>query len=116
LREWKLQCPRGRHNLVFPTGSGTVESLSNIHQRGYKPAQIAAGIVTKDGKPKYNFHALRHFYASWIIDRGFELKRAQELMGHASIKMTADTYAALFPKPADDFARLDAPETIVAVK
>ena len=43
---------------------------SNIGQRVLKPAQIAASVVTKDGKPKYpRLHALRHFYASWCINR-----------------------------------------------
>src|SRR5262249_19839066 len=33
LREWKLKCPKGTENLVFPTGIGTVESLPNIWAR-----------------------------------------------------------------------------------
>src|SRR5215472_19297680 len=68
LREWKLQCPKGEQNLVFPTGIGTVESLPNIWARIFEPAQIAAGVVTKD-KAKYGMHALRHFYASWCINQ-----------------------------------------------
>jgi integrase len=56
LREWKLRCPKGEHGkleFVFPTGTGEIEYHSNIAQRGLAPALIAAGIVTKDGKPKY---------------------------------------------------------------
>ena len=34
LREWKLACPKGEKGLVFPTGSGNVESHSNIAKRG----------------------------------------------------------------------------------
>jgi integrase len=74
LREWKLRCPKSEHGLVFPTGSGGIEYHSNIVTRGLAPAQIAAGVVTKNGKAKYTgLHALRHFYASWCInapDRG----------------------------------------------
>jgi hypothetical protein len=59
LREWKLACPSG--DLVFPNGAGKIEELA----RGLKPAMIAAGLVTKNGKAKYTgVHALRHFYAS----------------------------------------------------
>jgi hypothetical protein len=44
----------GDLGLVFPTGSGNVESHSNIVQRGFDPIQIAAGVVTmKDTKDKY---------------------------------------------------------------
>jgi integrase len=56
--------------------------------------------------PKYTgLHALRHFYASWCINRkangGLELpgKVVQERLGHSSITMTMtmDTYGHLFP-------------------
>ena len=70
LREWKLACPKSELGLVFPTGTGAIEYHSNIVVRGLAPAQIAAGVVTKDGKAKYTgLHALRHFYASWCINR-----------------------------------------------
>ena len=52
-------------------------------------------------------HALRHFYASWCINRradgGLELpaKVVQERLGHASIVMTLDTYSHLFPRGDD---------------
>jgi integrase len=69
LREWKLACPKGDLGLVFPNGRGKVESLANIINRGLIPAQIAAG-VSEGGKAKYTgMHALRHFYASWCINR-----------------------------------------------
>ena len=49
LREWKLKCPKGELDLVFPNGKGNVESLANIINRGLIPAQKAAGVVVKDG-------------------------------------------------------------------
>src|SRR5258707_515646 len=85
LREWKMACPKGGLDLVFPNGAGKVETRTNITNRGLIPVQIAAGVCTivKDddgkvvlddnGKParkaKYGMHALRHFYASWCINR-----------------------------------------------
>jgi integrase len=123
LREWKLACPKGPHNLVFPSGSGNVESLGNIINRGLIPAQIAAGatlaVLESDEKgaplvrAKYTgMHALRHFYASWCINRkadgGLELpaKVVQERLGHSSITMTMDVYGHLFPR-GDDGSELD---------
>ena len=35
LREWKLKCPAGDLDLVFPTGAGNVESHANIVKRGF---------------------------------------------------------------------------------
>jgi integrase len=43
-------------------------------------------------------HALRHFYASWCINRtedgglGLPPKNVQERLGHASITITLDCY------------------------
>jgi integrase len=116
LRAWKLACPKGELGLVFPTGTGAPESLSNILQRGLQPAMVAAGLTTKKGEAKYTgLHSLRHFYASWCINRrvdgGLELplKVVQERMGHSSIQITADRYSHLFPR-GDDGAELAAAE------
>jgi len=55
-----------------------------------------------DGSAKYiGFHTLRHFYASWCIDRGLQPKVLQERLGHTSITMTYDRYGHLFPKAED---------------
>ena len=98
-------------NLVFPTGVGTVEYLSNIVQRDVGPTQIK-------GKPKYGMHSFRHFYASWCINRkadgGLELppKTVQARLGHASIVMTLDRYGHLFPT-RDDGKELAAAERVL---
>ena len=131
LREWKLACPRAvtrrldpdgnpilALDLVFPNGAGKVEQLNNIVRRGMHPALLAAGVATDTGEvgeggqpilqPKYTgFHALRHFYASWCINRkedgglGLPPKVVQERMGHSAITMTMDTYGHLFPRGDD---------------
>lgn len=143
LREWRLACPRPRtgerdsngdpiiegikpDQLVFPNGQGKVETLSNIMKRGFMPAQVRAGVSIdtgeKDakGRPvmaaKYTgLHSLRHFYASWCINRredgGLDLppKMVQERLGHSSITLTMDTYGHLFPR-SDDASELAAAE------
>jgi integrase len=104
LREWRLQSP---HELVFATRSGMTDRLNNI-ARGLHRIMQAAGITRPDGKPKYTgMHALRHFFASWCINpverggRGLPPKVVQEILGHASIVMTMDTYGHLFPRGDD---------------
>jgi integrase len=131
LREWKLQCPKGDLGLVFPNGSGKVEALSNIMQRGFAPIQIAANVttlvpVTDDagnpvinnaGEPvmreaaRYGLHALRHACASLWIESGKNPKAIQTLMGHSTIQMTYDVYGHLF---ADAEADQKAAEDIQA--
>jgi integrase len=114
LKEWKLACHNSDLGLVFPTELGTIIRLENIIRRALIPVQIAAGVVTNEGKAKYTgMHALRHFYASWCINRsadgGLQLpvKLVQERLGHASIVMTMDTYGHLFPR-SDDGSELAA--------
>lgn len=102
LREWKLACPSSPLDLVFPSGQGNVESYANIRNRGFMPLLEACGIVNKSGKPKYTFHALRHAAASLFIEQGWQPKRIQAIMGHASVTMTMDTYGHLFPDPEGD--------------
>jgi len=140
LREWKLKCPKqkkdkddeGKLHFVFPTATGQAESPGNIIKRGLIPTQIKAKItrplLDDDGKPKLDaegnpmltakytgMHALRHFYASWCINRkadgGLELppKMVQERLGHSSFVMTMDVYGHLFPR-GDDGSELAAAE------
>jgi len=126
LRRWRAVCAKrknGELDLVFPTGAGTVESHANIANRGWYAPQCEAGILKQkvgddgrpvfhqDGKPvmvpKYGLHVLRHFAASFWIQQGHLPKLVQELMGHASIVMTLDLYAALFPAGADEREKME---------
>ena len=116
LREWKLACPKGPLDLVFPNGIGNPEGPTNVLHRGLHPMMIAAGLTTTNGEAKYTgLHALRHFFASWCINRridgGLELplKVVQARMGHSTIAVTADVYGHLFPR-GDDSAELAAAE------
>ena len=44
LRRWRLQCPPGAHDLVFPTGAGSPENHANLLHRGFYPALRRAGL------------------------------------------------------------------------
>jgi integrase len=90
-----------------------------------KPVLDEHGVAKRDdeGQPlvkaKYTgLHKLRHFFASWCINRkedgglGLPVKIVQERLGHASIVMTMDTYGHLFPR-GDDTAELAAAERLL---
>jgi integrase len=113
LKELRLRCPKGERGLVFPNGAGNVESHTNIYRRGLGAVQKTCGLVDAADRQKYGLHALRHFYASWLIGQGFKPKRVQELVGHASIQMTFDVYGHWFPSEDDDHERLAAGELAV---
>jgi integrase len=113
LREWKIKNGNPDDGLVFQSRNGKYLTLAGIVLRGLKAAGIAAGVVKEDGSAKYSgLHSLRHFYASWCINRvedggcGLPAKLVQERLGHSSITMTLDVYGHLFPK-GDDGGALD---------
>jgi integrase len=115
LREWKVACPPRQGeapDLVFPGQNGGVLDHTGL-QKGFETVQRAAGVVDDAGKPKYSLHALRHFYASWRIERRTEPKRLQQLMGHGSIKMTYDVYGHWLGDAAEEHARLAEDEMAV---
>jgi integrase len=132
VKAWKLECPKGKLDLVFPNGAGRIENHGNIVTRGLWPIEIAAGVadIVRDDngevvldddekrvmRARYTgLHSFRHFFASWCINRkvdgGLELpvKVVQERLGHSTVVLTLDRYGHLFPR-GDDSAELAAAE------
>ena len=121
LKAWRLECPKGDLGLVFPNGAGNVESHANLLHRVFWPIQLDAGVVVmkevtdkagntvKVPDAKYSLHALRHACAALWIAQGFNPKRIQTLMGHASIAITLDLYGYLleaFDTGAEEMAAI----------
>ena len=74
----------------------------NYFKRGiWHPALIAAAVEPGRGN---GMHALRHFYASVLIDAGESVKAVAEYLGHADPGFTLRVYAHLFPS-SDERAR-----------
>lgn len=63
---------------------------------GIRAAVEQAGIVEHGEDDRVAWHTLRHTFASWLIMRGTPIRVVQDLLGHASIKMT-ERYAHLAP-------------------
>ena len=53
---------------------------------------------TRAGMPEgFRFHDLRHYFASFLIAAGADVKIVQARLRHASAPTTLDTYAHLWP-------------------
>ena len=50
LRQWKIECTPGP--LVFGNSRGHVQTLSDIHERAWRPLQRAVRITKADGPPR----------------------------------------------------------------
>src|SRR5829696_5841779 len=81
--------------LVFGTESGTLMNPSNLRQRSFKP------LLKRAGLPDICFHDLRHTCATLLLSQGTHPKLVQELLGHATIAMTLDTYSHFLPSMGD---------------
>ena len=88
---------KGEDDVIFSAEGGKKLRYSNFRRRIWVPAvgQVA-GLPSKTG-----IHALRHSYASILIEGGEQPKVIQERLGHASIVETMNTYGHLFPSSAE---------------
>jgi integrase len=77
--------------LVFAGTGGGLINPSNLRQRSFKPLLEHAGL------PRITFHDLRHTCASLLFQRNVHPKFVQELLGHASVAITLDTYSHMLP-------------------
>jgi integrase len=79
------------YGLVFATTIGTPINPRNLTGRSFKPLLKQAGL------PDTRFHDLRHTCATLLLRRSVHPKLVQELLGHATIAVTLDTYSHLVP-------------------
>ena len=88
-----LTDPRSRahQSWCFHLKRGGPLEGSNVYNRDFLPSLEAAGIR------RVTFHALRHTFASLLIQQGASLAYVKEQLGHSSIQVTVDTYGHLIP-------------------
>ena len=84
--------------LIFPSRKGTPMNARNLTARSFKP------LLKRAGLPNIRLHDLRHTCATLMLCEGVHIKLVQELLGHATISITLDTYSHLLPGMGDETA------------
>jgi integrase len=79
------------HGLVFPSEVGTPMSGRNLY-RAFKIRINRASLPQT-----LRFHDLRHTCATLLLKQGVNPKFVQELLGHADISLTLNTYSHVLP-------------------
>ena len=79
------------HDLVFPNRVGKPMAHNNLYERDFK------ALLKKAGLRGFTFHSLRHTCATLLVKENVNPKIVQELLGHATISQTMDTYSHVLP-------------------
>lgn len=81
-------------SLVVTSRQGQACNRNHINQCTWKPALERAAI---ESSRKNGFHALRHYYASVLLDAGESIKALSTYLGHSSAAFTLHVYTHLMP-------------------
>jgi len=84
----------GPEGLLFTTFRGNPWRPKTFYDTWRKNLDAA-------GLPGFDFHELRHYYASLLIDSGASVKVVQARLGHKSAEETLNTYSHLWPDSDD---------------
>jgi integrase len=90
--------------LIFTGPRGGHVWRTSLNEEAWKPALAAAGVIpvrergqTCAESRENGMHALRHFYASVLLDAAEYIKALAEYLGHSDPGLTLRVYAHLMP-------------------
>ncbi|NEA42895.1 tyrosine-type recombinase/integrase [Streptomyces sp. SID11385] len=96
--------PKVTKRLVFTSYDGGACRRNDFNTHVWKPALVAAEVlpVPAPGERARSsredgMHALRHFYASVLLDGGENIKALSQYLGHSDPGFTLRTYTHLMP-------------------
>ena len=90
---FKLGSAYNNYDLVFASENGSPIHYRNLTQRHFEKILKNAGL-DKEG---FVLYSLRHSCATLLLWAGENPKVVAERLGHASVKMTLDTYSHVLP-------------------
>lgn len=95
-------------SLYFTNAAGTAYDRNHFNGQLWKPALVATGVIPVPDADEYfaearedGMHALRHLYASVLLDGGESIKALGTHLGHSDPGFTLRTYTHLMPTGED---------------
>lgn len=98
LAERLRRHPASEDKLVFTTREGGPMNRSYYNHHVWKPALRAAGMEPSRAN---GMHALRHHYASVLLEAGESVRALADYLGHSDPGFTLRVYTHLMPSSAD---------------
>ncbi|MDQ4000206.1 MAG: site-specific integrase [Actinomycetota bacterium] len=87
------------NGLIFCSETGDPLDRRNVTAHRFKP------LLKRAGLPQIRFHDLRHTCATLLLGRNVNPKIVSEMLGHASIAITLDTYSHVLPNMQSEAAK-----------
>ncbi len=84
---------------MFTSVKGTPLDAGSLTNRYFRR------LLKRAGLPQIRFHDLRHTFATLFLSNGTHPKIVQEMLGHASISQTMDTYSHVLPNMQGEAVR-----------
>lgn len=127
-RKYPQACREWGWQYVFPAARRSVDPRSGAERRHHlgelviQRAVARAGKLAKVAKP-VTPHGFRHAFATHLLERGYDIRTVQELLGHRSVKTTMIYRHVLnraggrgVESPADVLGPIQKPEGIFGVE
>jgi integrase len=87
------------NGLIFASETGEPLGRHLITTHRFKP------LLKRAGLPEIRFHDLRHTCATLLLGRNVNPKIVSEMLGHATIAITLDTYCHVLPNMQESAAK-----------
>ncbi|HEX2893609.1 MAG TPA: site-specific integrase [Marmoricola sp.] len=94
----KSDGPDRTFELILFSRESCALNRNYFNSKIWRPALVAAGV---EPKRENGCHALRHFYASTLLDAGESILALSEYLGHADPGFTLRTYTHLMPSSTE---------------
>lgn len=94
----KSDGPERTFDLILYSRESRALNRNYFNPKIWRPALRAAGL---EAKRENGCHALRHFYASTLLDAGESILALSEYLGHADPGFTLRTYTHLMPSSTE---------------